>query len=61
MICEILVFKKQLNDELPVIEWDPEEPGIIEAWVDHTDGQKVCVTIDKAFLDFLNESMLDSE
>jgi hypothetical protein len=52
-----MITKKYPDEELPVIEWDEEEPGILEVYVDHTDGQKACITIDAEFLNMMGESI----
>jgi hypothetical protein len=55
MLCTVLITKKYPDEEFPTMEWDEEEPGILEIYVNHTDGQKACITIDAEFLNMLGE------
>ena len=57
MLCTVMITKRYPDEELPRMEWDEEEPGIMEVWIDHTDGQKACITIDAEFLCMMGESI----
>ena len=62
MICEVVITEKHVDAEpLPSFEWEEGVPGILEIWVDHLDGNKACLILDRAFLNLMIEAMEQSE
>ena len=61
MLCTVLITKKYVDEDLPRLEWDDTESGILEVYINHTDGEKAIITIDAEFLSTLVEGMDDGD
>jgi len=51
------ILKAYEDEELPRIEWDEDDPGILEVFIRLETNTKIGLIIDRSFLNELNESM----
>ena len=56
-IAQAVVLKAYEDEDLPRIEWDEKEPGILEEYIRLELEKKICLIMDRSFLNELNESM----
>ena len=56
-IAQALVLKAYEDEDLPRIEWDEKEPEILEVYIRLELEKKICLIMDRSFLNELNESM----
>jgi len=56
-IAQAVVLKAYEDEDLPRIEWDEKEPGILEVYIRLELEKKICLIMDRSFLNELNESM----
>ena len=56
-IAQAVVLKAYEDEDLPRIEWDEKEPEILEVYIRLELEKKICLIMDRSFLNELNESM----
>ena len=56
-IAQAVVLKAYEDEDLPRIEWDEKEPEVLEVYIRLELEKKICLIMDRSFLNELNESM----